>query len=62
MPTQKIVREWRDVYASGIARAVYAGRETNSHASVSWAHYVAEKPLSGTTPEPPPTTRRKWKR
>lgn len=41
MPLQKIAREWRDVYANEIARAVYEGREPDPHAVNAWARYDA---------------------
>jgi len=41
MPLQKFAREWRDVYANEIARAVYEGRKPDPHALNAWARYDA---------------------
>lgn len=57
MQMQKIAREWRDVYANEIARAVHDGREPDTHAVRSWARYDAESrsdtPFSAPPTQPP---------
>lgn len=55
MPIGKIAREWRDLYANELARAVYQGRNPDDHALSAWSRYDAEsrsdKPFS-TPPVP----------
>ncbi len=42
MPTGKIAREWRDLYANELARAVYQGRKPDDHSLSAWSQYDAE--------------------
>ena len=66
MPIRKFAREWRDVYANEIARAVHDGRAPTAHAISAWARYDAarrsEAPPSTIGPDAPAADRRKQTR
>lgn len=58
MQMRKIAREWRDVYANEIARAVHDGHEPDTHALRSWARYDAESRSDRPFSTPPTPTHR----